>query len=110
MIRKLVYQDRKIAGIKKIKGYKGELIETKVKRITTNKEPISDGAPLVYTQKKDGVLPQYNIRTDKWDLVLDKMEAANKQKLLKAKGIEMPKKTDTDTPAVSPDKTDAPST
>ena len=50
MIRKLVYQDRKIAGIRKIKGYKGELIETKVKRITTNKEPISDGAPLVYTQ------------------------------------------------------------
>lgn len=106
MIRKHIYQDRKIAGIKKIDAYEGELIETKVKRITVNKEPIKDGAPLVYTEKKDGVLPQFNIRTDKWDLVLDKMEAGNRQKLLKAKGME-PKKTDTPT---KPDEAEVPST
>lgn len=106
MIRKYIYQDRKIAGIKKIDAYEGELIETKVKRITVNKEPIKDGAPLVYTEKKDGVLPQFNIRTDKWDLVLDKMEAGNRQKLLKAKGIE-PDKTDTPT---KPDDTGVSST
>ena len=52
MIRKHIYQDRKIAGIKKIDAYEGELIETKVKRITVNEEPIKDGAPLVYTEKK----------------------------------------------------------
>ena len=52
-------------GIKKIDAYEGELIENKVKRLTENKEPIKDSAPLVYTKKADGVLPQYNIRTDK---------------------------------------------
>ena len=99
---------KKMKGIKKIDAYKGEIIEDKVKRLTENKEPIKDAAPLVYTKKVDGVLPQFDIRTDKWDLVQSKMEAANKQKILKAKGLDPAKKTDT--PTVSPDKTDAPST
>ena len=67
-----------------------------------------DSAPLVYAKKADGVLPQYNIRTDKWDLVPGKMEAANKQKILKAKGLEPAKKTDT--PTVSENKTETPGT
>lgn len=99
---------KKMKGIIKIDTYKGELIEDKVKRLTENKEPIKDSAPLVYTKKEDGVLPQYNIRTDKWELVQSKMEAANKQKILKAKGLEPAKKTDT--PTVAPDKADAPNT
>lgn len=88
---------KKMKGIIKIDTYEGELIEDKVRRLTENKEPIKDSAPLVYTRKADGVLPQYNIRTDKWDLVQGKMEAANKQKILKAKGLDPAKKTDTPT-------------
>ena len=53
---------RKMKGIVAIKSYEGEMIEEKVRRITENKEPISDAAPLVYTRKADGVLPQFNIR------------------------------------------------
>ena len=45
-------------------SYEGESIESKVERIVTNNEPISDGAPLIYTDRKEGVLPQYDIRTD----------------------------------------------
>ena len=97
---------KKMKGIKKIDAYKGEIIEDKVKRLTENKEPIKDAAPLIYTKKVDGVLPQYNIKTDKWDLVQEKMESANKQKILKAKGLDPAKKTET--PTVSPE--DAPST
>ena len=48
-------------GIEPIKPYEGETIEAKVRRITENKEPISDAAPLVYTKKADGVLPQCNL-------------------------------------------------
>ena len=99
---------KKMKGIIKIDTYEGELIEDKVRRLTENKEPIKDSAPLVYTKKADGVLPQYNIRTDKWDLVQGKMEAANKQKILKAKGLDPAKKTET--PAVSSEKTETPST
>ena len=39
----------------------GESIETKVKRITENNEPITDGAPIIYTNRDDGVLPACNI-------------------------------------------------
>lgn len=111
MIRKRIITEtsRKIEGIYKIDGYEGETIENKVKRMTENKEPIKDGAPLVYTEKKDGVLPQYNIRTDKWDLVLSKMEPANKQKMAKAKGYEIPKKEEKKTETPTETK-DAPST
>ena len=31
------------------KGSEGETIETKVARIVQNKEPITDGAPMIYT-------------------------------------------------------------
>ena len=43
----------------------GESIEDKVRRIENNKEPITDGAPLVYTERKDGVQEAYDVRTDK---------------------------------------------
>jgi len=52
----------------------GETIETKMRRVTNNKEPITDGAPIIYTERKDGVNPGYNIRTDKWDIMVDAMD------------------------------------
>lgn len=53
------------------KGYIGERLETKVKRITTNREPIKDGAPPIFTDRADGVMPDYDIRTDRWEYALD---------------------------------------
>ena len=64
---------------KNVETYEGESIEKKVARITLTKEPITDTAPIIYTEKKDGVLPAYNIRTDRFDLAIDaydKIEAA----------------------------------
>ena len=40
--------------------WEGERIETKIARLMSNEDSISDGAPLIYTDKKDGVLPDYN--------------------------------------------------
>lgn len=56
----------------------GESLEDKVKRITNNKEPIKDGAPLIYTDKKDGVIAGYNIRTDRFDIAIDAMDIVHK--------------------------------
>ena len=63
----------------------GESIETKVKRITENNEPITDGAPIIYTNRDDGVLPAYNIRTDRWDIAQEAMDAVNQANLAKSK-------------------------
>ena len=53
----------------------GESIETKVRRITENNEPIADGAPIIYTNREDGVLPAYNIRSDRWEIAQQAMDA-----------------------------------
>ncbi|MEM1986717.1 MAG: hypothetical protein QXQ24_08275 [Nitrososphaeria archaeon] len=63
--------------------YEGESIETKVNRILINKEPITDGAPLIYTKRQDGVLPGYNIRTDRFEVAIDAMDKVSKSKLSK---------------------------
>jgi len=63
----------------------GESIEEKVKRVTENNEPITDGAPIIYTNRDDGVLPAYNIRTDRWEVAQQAMDAVNQANLAKSK-------------------------
>lgn len=63
----------------------GESIENKVRRITENNEPITDGAPIIYTNREDGVLPAYNIRTDRWEVAQQAMDAVNQANLAKSK-------------------------
>lgn len=88
----------------KIKTKEGEYIEEKVRRITENNEPIEDGAPIIYTERKDGINPAYNIRTDRWDIAQDAMEQVgnNKSKIIAMKiaqrentGENQPAKADT---------------
>lgn len=52
----------------------GEPIELKIERITNNKEPITDGAPSIFTERKDGVISAYNIRTDRWEIASEAMD------------------------------------
>lgn len=63
--------------------YEGETIEAKVNRIVNNREPITDGAPIIYTERKDGVLPEYDIRTDRWDIAIDAMDKVNMDRFAK---------------------------
>lgn len=59
-------------------SYIGEALELKIERIMTTNEPISDTAPLIYTERKEGVQPQYDIRTDRWDIAIDAMDTVAK--------------------------------
>lgn len=68
----------------------GEFIEDKVRRITENNEPISDGAPLIYTPKEDGVIAAYNIRTDRWEIAQDAMNTKYKAEIAKSKNAQKP--------------------
>lgn len=51
----------------------GESLEEKIRRATQSKEPIEAIAPMIYTERKDGVAPETNIRTDKWDVAQQAM-------------------------------------
>lgn len=55
-------------------SFEGETIEKKLRRIENNKEPITDGAPIMYTERKDGVRAETNIRSDRWDIAIDAMD------------------------------------
>lgn len=61
----------------------GESIEKRVERIMNNNEPITDGAPTIYTERKDGVIPEYDIRTDRFDHALDMTDKITKDALAK---------------------------
>ena len=65
------------------KSYQGETIEQKLERVMQQNEPIKDGAPLVFTERKDGVLPEYNIRTDRFEVAIDAMTAVQKSTMAK---------------------------
>lgn len=73
----------KPAVIPGITAQEGETIEIQVARIMQNKEPIKDVVPMIYTERKDGVLPQYDIRTDKMEVALMATDTASRVNLAK---------------------------
>lgn len=86
MIRKQIIEQ---TSLEINEDYQGETLETKLKRVTKSGEPITDGAPIVYTERKDGVKPEYDIRADKWELAMDAMDVASKTEIAKRNaGIE----------------------
>tara|TARA_B100000768_G_scaffold178471_1_gene194307 strand:- start:799 stop:1158 length:360 start_codon:yes stop_codon:yes gene_type:complete len=72
------YRKARKSKLKSVELVEGETIEQKIERIVSNKEPITDGAPEIYTERKQGVLSAYNIRTDRWDVAADGMDMVQK--------------------------------
>lgn len=70
-------------SLKVNQAVEGETIEAKVRRIINNKEPIEDGAPIIFTERKEGVKPEYNIRTDRFELAVEAQDKINKGRLAK---------------------------
>jgi len=77
---KMKHKPRK-SQLKSVQKYEGERIEHKVERMLANKEPIKDSLPPIFTERKEGVLPAYNIRTDRWELATEGMDLITKNKL-----------------------------
>jgi hypothetical protein len=88
--------------LQSVEIYEGESIEEKVARIVQTKEPITDTAPIIYTEKKDGVLPAYNIRTDRFDLAIDAYDKIDMERIAKKNQItaeDVPIKTEGGSPS-----------
>ncbi|AXH75283.1 MAG: hypothetical protein [Microviridae sp.] len=64
-------------------SYQGEPIENKIRRIVNNKEAITDGAPLIYTDRKDGVRPETDIRTDRFEIAVEAMDKVSRAQIAK---------------------------
>lgn len=73
---------------------KGETLIKKIQRILDENEPLTDGAPMIYTPKQAGVRDNCNIRADKWSIAMNAMDRVNNYKLneyLKKGEAEAPK-------------------
>lgn len=79
MYQKKVYLEK--TSLKINDSFVGETIEQKVRRVTRQNEPITDGAQRIYTERKDGVRPEYDIRTDRFELATEATDYMTKSKL-----------------------------
>ena len=89
------------------KSMVGESIETKMARILNNKEPIKDGAPRIYTERKDGVQAQYDIRTDRFEIGVEAMDKVAKAHIAKRDNLGVTAKQNMEKEAKSETKDEA---
>lgn len=61
----------------------GESIEEMIMRCTESNEPIDAKAPMIYTEEADGVMPQYDPRTDRFEIALDAVDKYQKSQVAK---------------------------
>lgn len=67
-------------------SYEAEPLMHTLRRAMTSQEPISTTAPQVYTERKDGVRPEYDIRTDRFEVAREAMDAVSKAGIAKREG------------------------
>lgn len=64
--------------------YEGEPLEVKIRKAMNENKPITDGTvPLIYTDKKNGVMPAYDIRTDRFEIARQLEETRQKMNFAK---------------------------
>ena len=66
-----------------VECYEAESIEEKVRRVVNQNEPIEDGAPIIFQERGDGVKPEFNIRTDRWEIAIEAMDKVSAEELSK---------------------------
>lgn len=71
--------------------YQAEPREVKLRKIISGESSnMEDGVfPTIYTEKKDGVLPEYDIRTDRFEVAIDAIDKINQSvanQVAKSKG------------------------
>lgn len=66
----------------------GESIEQVIQRVTINGEPVKADVQMYYTERKQGVLPQYDIRTDRFEIALQAMDKVAKSKAARRDNVQ----------------------
>lgn len=84
------FRAKKICTINCIKEQEGISIEEKCRKMVESNEPITDGAPAIYTEKDEGVSPSADIRTDRWEIAQEAMDKISKTNIAKRKEANKP--------------------
>lgn len=67
--------------------YQADFLEQKIEKLISNKEPIGKDVPLRYTERKEGIVKDYDIRTDRFEVARDAMEKVHKTNIAKRGNI-----------------------
>lgn len=65
-------------SIKVNNAYTAESLEQEMRVATAGNAPIEMISPQLYTERKDGVLAQYDIRTDRFEVAMNAMDAVSR--------------------------------
>ena len=71
-----------VSLIQKNESVEGISIEEKIRVALQDNTPIDGGSPLIYTRRADGVRPEYDIRTDRFDIAIEQADKLANAKLL----------------------------
>lgn len=66
--------------IKCSEQYPAESLEKKLERIFNNQETIDSSAPLLYSEKDEGIPASMNVRSDKWEYACEAADKIYQQK------------------------------
>lgn len=85
-------------------AYEGNSLAREIEKFQEEGGEIEMGSPLLYTKKSDGVRPETNIRTDRFEMAQNRMQAAYEaENAQRAKQrAEKDAKKDTPTPEQTP--------
>ena len=64
-------------------SYEAERLEFKIQKMMDAKNPIGSEVTPMYTERKDGVLPQYDVRTDRVEIALEATDKVSKSEIAK---------------------------
>lgn len=67
-----------------------ESLEQQMRRARSNKEPIKATARLTYNDRKDGVLPQHDIRQDRFEIAMMATDKIHATKAAQRMGMDFP--------------------
>lgn len=79
--------DKKSCKIKINKCYTAQTLYEKLREATETKIPLESTTPMIYTERKDGVMAGYDIRTDRWEIAQEQMQKAYKRDIAKRDAI-----------------------
>lgn len=68
----------------------GQSLEEFLRKAMVGNEPIEATAKLTYNERKDGVLPQHDIRTDRWEIAQQQTDKYHRSRAASQKATDFP--------------------
>lgn len=85
MFRKVNFNEKDLQGVDL---YEDFCLSEKLRNLKNEGGQIETGSPLTYTDRTDGVFPQHDIRTNKWDIAENTIQKAMDYKKRKTSKVE----------------------